>query len=162
MKKSLLLSCGFILILTLFLSPGTMSAAPPADSGEDDLIQIVLVLDVSGSMGTPVYTGLVPEDLLTLLLRMDELDDDPAYLDLIEDVEEAENDPVVVEAKEGVDETLEDLQSWITRDQGISFTGMRAIITSTLVEAGCEGAAAQVLLTASARSGSGNSPSTSS
>lgn len=150
MKKWLLLSCSLMLLILLLSVPGTMSAAPSQQGGADDTLQIVLVLDVSGSMGTAVYTGLVPEDLLTLLLRMDELNNDPQYLGLIDDVEEAENDPAVVEAKAAADEALEELQAWITRDQGVSFRGKRTMITSILVDAGCEGNAAQVIMTASA------------
>ena len=82
MKKNPLFLGGFILLLTLLIPAGSMSAAPPSQSGSGDVIQIVLVLDVSGSMGTPVYTGIVPKDLLSLLLRVDELQNDPEYLEL--------------------------------------------------------------------------------
>jgi hypothetical protein len=45
-------------------------------------------------MSTPVYTGIVPEDLLSLLLRMNELNDDPNYIDLQNQLEDAEKDEV--------------------------------------------------------------------
>ena len=80
MKNSRIFSWVLILLITLVLTPQTMFAAPSAQSGTGEAIQIVLVLDSSGSMGTPVYSGIVPEDLLSLLLRMDELQNDPQYI----------------------------------------------------------------------------------
>ena len=93
MKKSRIFFCGLILLLAFVITPQTIFAAPSPQTGTDEVIQIVLVLDVSGSMGTPVYTGIVPEDLLSLLLRMDELTNDPQFINLTDQVEEAETEP---------------------------------------------------------------------
>ena len=89
MKRNQIFFCGLIIIILVLITPQRMLAAPSAQTESDEVIQIVLVLDVSGSMGTPVYSGIVPEDLLSLLLRMDELQNDPQFVQLTEQIEEA-------------------------------------------------------------------------
>ncbi len=148
MKNSRILSCFLILLIAFILTPNTMFAAPSAQSGTGEAIQIVLVLDSSGSMGAPVYTGIVPEDLLSLLLRMDELQNDPQYINLTDQVEEAENDPAVSEAKEAWRDAFEELSDWITADQGISLSGNQAIIRTALKSAGCDDTSNQSISTA--------------
>jgi Mg-chelatase subunit ChlD len=148
MKRNPLILCGFILLLTLLIPAGSIYAAPPGQSGTDDVIQIVLVLDVSGSMGTPVYTGIVPENLLSLLLRMDELQNDPAYQDLEDQMEEAENDPDVVDAKDIFDESYTTLEDWITSEYGVSLIGVQAMVRGALVEAGCDDTSDNLITTA--------------
>ncbi|MFV1948960.1 MAG: VWA domain-containing protein [Anaerolineales bacterium] len=148
MKKNPLFLCGFILLLTLLIPAGSMSAAPPSQSGSGDVIQIVLVLDVSGSMGTPVYTGIVPEDLLSLLLRMDELQNDPEYLGLTDQMEAAENDPGVVEAKNTYSGSYNSLSDWITKEYGVSLPGIQAMIRSSLTDAGCDDVSDNLISTA--------------
>jgi len=148
MKKNPLFLCGFILLLTLLIPAGSMSAAPPSQSGSGDVIQIVLVLDVSGSMGTPVYTGIVPEDLLSLLLRMDELKNDPDYLDLETQLEQAENDPEVVDAKKIFDESFDRLGNWIAGEYGVSLAGVQAMVRSALEGEGCGDTSDELISTA--------------
>ena len=109
MRKSPLLLIGTFLLLSLLLPTQTILAAPNTP-GEDQTIQIVLVLDVSGSMSTPVYTGIVPEDLLSLLLRLNELNQDAEYIDLQDQLEEADNNPAVLEANEAYHQAFEDIR----------------------------------------------------
>jgi len=148
MKKNPLILCGFILALSLLIPSGSMYAAPPAQSGTDDTIQIVLVLDVSGSMGTPVYTGIVPEDLLSLLLRMDEIQNDPAFQELNDQMEEAENDPDVVEAKENLNEAFIELGDWITSEYGVNLPGVQAQIRGSLEDETCDDRSDELISTA--------------
>jgi len=148
MKSSRILFCLLILLITLMFTSQKMFAAPPSQDGPGEVIQIVLVLDSSGSMGTPVYSGIVPEDLLSLLLRMDELQNDPQYINLTDQVEEAENDPSVSEAREARLDAFEELSDWITADQGISLGENQAIIRTVLKSAGCDGTADQSISTA--------------
>jgi hypothetical protein len=138
MKKNPLVLCGFLLLITLLFPASSIFAAQSGQSGSNDLIQIVLVMDVSGSMGTPVYSGIVPEDLLSLLLRMDELQNDPQYLELVDQLKEAENDPAVVEVKDVYFESYNSLSDWIVSEYGVSLPGIQAMIRSSLTEAGCE------------------------
>lgn len=138
MKSSRILSCILILLITLVLTPQAMFAAPSAQSGTGEAIQIVLVLDSSGSMGIPVYTEIVPEDLLSLLLRMDEIRNDPIFINLTDQVEEAENDSAVSQAKEAWQDAFEELSDWLTANQGISLSGNQAIIRTALKSAGCD------------------------
>ena len=151
MKKSRIFFCGLILILTFVIIPQTMFAAPSPQTGTDDVIQIVLVLDVSGSMGTPVYTGIVPEDLLSLLLRMDELNNAPEYIRLTDQVEEAEADPEVAATKEDYFYAFDELSDWITSEYGISLSGNEAIVRTTLTEAGCDDTVDRAIVTAKDR-----------
>lgn len=148
MKSSRILSCILILLITLVLTPMAMFAAPSAQSGTGEAIQIVLVLDSSGSMGTPVYTGIVPEDLLSLLLRMDEIRNDPIFINLTDQVEEAENDSAVSLAKEAWQDAFEELSDWLTANQGISLSGNQAIIRTALKSAGCDDTSDQSISTA--------------
>lgn len=148
MKSSRILSCILILLITLVLTPMAMFAAPSAQSGTGEAIQIVLVLDSSGSMGTPVYTGIVPEDLLSLLLRMDEIRNDPIFINLTDQVEEAENDSAVSQAKEAWQDAFEELSDWLTANQGISLSGNQAIIRTALKSAGCDDTSDQSISTA--------------
>ena len=87
MRKRPLLLLSTLLLLSLIAPSKTPLAAPQLQQANQTL-QILLVLDVSGSMSTPVYTGIVPEDLLSLLLRLDEITKDPEYLDLIQRIEQ--------------------------------------------------------------------------
>ena len=147
MRKSPLLLITAILLLSLLL-PAQNTLAAPHSQGEDQDIQIVLVLDVSGSMSTPVYTGIVPEDLLSLLLRMNELNDDPDYIDLQNQLKDAEKDEAAQEAKEAYFEALSDLHGWIEGHTGISMEGLEAVIRTTLEEAECDTRSAGLIATA--------------
>ncbi len=138
MKRNRIFFWGLILIILVLFTPQKMLAAPSAQTGSDEVIQIVLVLDVSGSMGTPVYSGIVPEDLLSLLLRMDELQSDPQFVQLTEQVEEAENDPTVVAKKEDWIDAYDELDNWITTEYGNSLPGQQAIISTALKSADCD------------------------
>ena len=138
MKYSRILSCFLILIFTLVFTPQAIFAAPPPQSGTDGVIQIVLVLDVSGSMGTPVYSGIVPEDLLSLLLRMDELQNDPEFRELNDQLEEADKHPDVLETKNDWLESYDVFTDWITSNQGIVLPGIQSSIRTILNSAGCD------------------------
>jgi Mg-chelatase subunit ChlD len=147
MRKNPLLLLGTFLLLSLLLPAKTMLAAPNPQL-KNQTLQIVLVLDVSGSMSTPVYTGIVPEDLLSLLLRMDQIIQDPEYKDLQDQIKEAENEEAVQEAKENRNQAYEDLTDWIADDQGVSFQEVQADIRTALEEAGCEGNCDRLIATA--------------
>ena len=136
MRKSPLLLLGTLLLFSLLLPAKSMLAAPLPQQNNQP-IQIVLVLDVSGSMSSPVYTGIVPEDLLSLLLRMDELTKAPEYLDLQDQIEETEGDEAVQEAKDKRNQAYEDLSDWIGGNQEISLQEVQAVIRTRLEEAGC-------------------------
>lgn len=136
MRKSPLLLIGTFLLLSLLLPTQTILAAPNTP-GEDQTIQIVLVLDVSGSMSTPVYTGIVPEDLLSLLLRLNELNQDAEYIDLQDQLEEADNNPAVLEANEAYHQAFEDITDWISESQGTNLPAIQAAIRTILEDADC-------------------------
>ena len=148
MRKNPLLLLSICLLLSLFLPSQTMLAAPQTQGPIQDL-QIVLVLDVSGSMSTPVYTGIVPEDLLSLLLRMDEITRDPDYKDLQDQIKEAENAQAVQDAKDNRVQTFENITIWIEDDQGVSFQEVLGRVSAALKEAGCETTSDQQIATAS-------------
>lgn len=137
MRKSPLILLGTFLLLSLLMPPKSTLAAPQPQE-DDPILQIVLVLDVSGSMSTPVYTGLVPEDLLSLLLRLNELNQDPEYLDLQDQLNEAENDPAVQEAKDKMGDAFDNLGDWIGENQASSLAEVRAAIRGKLGEFDCE------------------------
>ena len=147
MRKSPLLLLSTILLLSLLMPAQTMLAAPQPQQN-DQTLQIVLVLDVSGSMSTPVYTGIVPEDLLSLLLRMDEITQDPEYRELQDQIQEAENDEAVQEVREKITQAFEDLCNWIADDQGVSFQEFQSSIRAILEEADCEGDSGMLIATA--------------
>ncbi len=146
MRRSPLLLLGTILLLSL-LPPSRSTLAKPLPPQDDQTLQIVLVLDVSGSMATPVYTGIVPEDLLSLLLRLNELNQDPKYLNLQDQLNEAENDPAVQEAKDKMGDAFDNLADWIGENQGSSLAEVQAAIQAKLGEFDCEGTSAGLIVT---------------
>jgi hypothetical protein len=100
-------------------------------------------------MSTPVYTGIVPEDLLSLLLRMDEITRDPEYKDLQDQMDEAENAQAVQDAKDNRLQAFENITIWIEDDQGVSFQEVLGRVSATLEEAGCETTSDRLIATAS-------------
>jgi len=147
MRRSPLLLFGTIILLLSTLLPSRSVLATPLPPQDDQTLQIVLVLDVSGSMSTPVYTGIVPEDLLSLLLRQNELNQDPEYLDLQDQLNEAENDPAVQEAKDKMQDAFDNLGDWIGENQESSLAEIQAAIRTKLVEFDCEGTSAGLIVT---------------
>ena len=132
MRKRSRLLLGISLLIFLLLS----AQSHPQQNKQD--LQIVLVLDVSASMSTPVYTGIVPEALLSLLLQIDEITQDPDYIDLQEKVEEAGNDEGIQETKELESQAFDNLSDWIADDQGLTLLEIQNEIRDKLQEANCE------------------------
>lgn len=139
MKISRIFFFGLLLLLLLILTPGEMRAAPSAQVEPPREMQIVLVLDVSGSMATPVFTGIVPEDLLSLLLRMEEMQNIPEFIRLEDLVEQAENDPAVLAAQQAIDDAYIAMDDYVTSTYGMSLADVRANILAILLSAGCDG-----------------------
>jgi hypothetical protein len=150
MKKRFV-TIGLMMLLVVLIMPQTMFAAPQYQTSTDEVIQIVLVLDVSGSMGTPVYTGIVPEDLLSLLLRLDELKNDPEILDLQAQIEEAENDPDVKDAKNAIDAAYDEMNRWISENYDLNLEEIQTGIRTFLTEKGCGEEGAEGISTAGDR-----------
>lgn len=137
MKNTNLFLIPLFLLMALVFTTGDMSAAPPPQTAED-VIQIVLVLDVSGSMDTEVFTGIVPEDLLSLLFRKGEIQNDPEFIQFQEQMQEAEQDPQVMAAKEKWDNAAEALDEWMIAEYGRDTTSVQQDVHDLLAAAGCE------------------------
>lgn len=147
MRKKPLLFLALFLVLSLLMPARNLLAASPLQ-GTDQVLQILLVLDVSGSMSTPVYTGLVPQDLLSLLLELDGITQDPEYLQLQDQIQEAENDQAVLEAKQNQTQAYQNLSEWIEDDQEASLQHIQGEIRARLEEAECETGSANLISTA--------------
>jgi Mg-chelatase subunit ChlD len=137
-----------ILLLVVSLAPSRILAAPSSQAEPEEVIQIVLVLDVSGSMGTPVFSGIVPEDLLTLLLRMREIENDPDFIGLNETIEAAREDPTAAAAEIEWTDAFDAMSDWVTAEYGKSIPEVRNEVREALEAAGCQGHLDQAIATA--------------
>lgn len=137
-----------IMLITIPVPSNPGLAAPSSQSESGDVIQIVLVLDVSGSMGTPVYSGIVPEDLLSLLLRMREVQADPDYIDLNGTLEAAKEDPAVAAAELDWNNAFDAMSNYVADTYGQSIPEARNQVRTILEDAGCEGYLDQAISTA--------------
>jgi len=138
MNKTRIIFIGVVLILASLFVPGEISAAPHSQKNTDNVIQIVLVLDVSGSMDTEVFTGIVPEDLLSLLLRRGEIESDPEFQRLQEQVQEAEENPEIAEAKAKWEQAAQELDDWMRSEHGQDTSQVSQEIHELLSAAGCD------------------------
>jgi hypothetical protein len=95
-------SLAFLLVLSVSILAFDFPAPPaplPQDEAED-LLQIALLLDISGSMGDPVLTGELYEQLLKLEFEIERLESLPEFLELAEELETLENDPEMMTIEE--------------------------------------------------------------
>jgi hypothetical protein len=137
-----------VLLIAVSLAPSGILAAPSQQADSGEVIQIVLVLDVSGSMGTRVFSGLVPEDLLSLLLRMREIEIDPDHVSLNETMEMAREDPAVAAAEMEWTEAFNAMSERVNAEYGQSIPEVRNNVRVALEDAGCQGYVDQTIATA--------------
>jgi Mg-chelatase subunit ChlD len=137
-----------VLLFAISIAPSRILAAPSSQTDSDEVIQIVLVLDVSGSMGTPVFSGIVPEDLLSLLLRMRAIQNDPDNIRLNETIEAAREDPAVAAAEKEWTDAFGAMSEWVAAEYGQSIPEVRNKVRVALEAAGCQGYMDQAIATA--------------
>lgn len=148
MKITRIVFCGLIILSAMIFTPAKLLAAPSSQAESDEVIQIVLILDVSGSMGTPVYTGIVPEDLLSLLLRLGEITNDSQFIDLNELVNQAADDPELVATKNAWADAFEAMNDWVAAGYEKDITAVQRDVEVVLTSYGCETNVAHAIATA--------------
>lgn len=147
MNKSSIILTSIILILASLFVAGDISAASHSQTDSENVIQIVLVLDVSGSMDTEVFTGIVPEDLLSLLLRRGEIESDPEFQRLQEQVQEAEENPEIAAAKAEWEQARQKLDDWMRAEYGRDTSEVSQEVHDLLADAGCDDSMDQAIVT---------------
>jgi len=104
----------------------------------DDIVQVILVLDVSKSMNEPILSDDLPEELLNLSEQISAIQDDPEIELIEEQINEIWNDPEVVAAREVWQETVDALNVWILeKEYGESQEVIMTDIGGALAVLGC-------------------------
>ncbi|MEW6718389.1 MAG: hypothetical protein AB1345_12930 [Chloroflexota bacterium] len=112
MKKMRFVVSGLLVLLVVLSILGWTFSVAKAQEEPEQVIQIVLVLDVSGSMETKVLSGELPAELLALLDQINRVENDADYLRLKAEREAIESDPEVVAAKKAWDDSISELDRW--------------------------------------------------
>ena len=152
MKLNKTLSLFLVGMLAVIAPTGAVLAVAPAQDvpeDPDDVIQVVLVLDVSKSMNEPILSGDLPEELLALSEQINAIQDDPLLKLIEEQIGEIWNDPEVVAAREAWQVTVDALNAWIVDKQyGESQEAIMNDIGGALAALGCNPTYAFPLATA--------------
>ncbi len=122
-------------------------AAAPAGARQDppEGVQIVVVLDVSGSMEDFVFSEEIPAEIRDVIDQIADLEDqllaieaDPQLAALEDQIDQAESDPDLVAAEEAFDAASLATRTWLS-DQGFG-DGLADVYTAVqegLAELGC-------------------------
>ncbi|RME08416.1 MAG: VWA domain-containing protein [Anaerolineae bacterium] len=118
------------------VTPVAAQQQPPQP---DDVIQIVLVLDISDSMKHPLLSEDLPEEISTLSEQISAIENDPALQTLNQAIEAALNDPAVLMAQAAWQTAAAELDSWLSENgyaDGVE--AVRATVGEKLAEMGCQ------------------------
>ncbi len=141
MKLSKCLSLFLIGLLAVVIpTSAAFAAAPGQDEPEtpEEIVQVVLVLDVSKSMNEPILSDDLPEELLALSDQINAIQDDPELQQIDDQINEIWNDPEVVAAREAWQETVDVLNAWvIEKEYGESQEAIMADIGGALAALNC-------------------------
>ena len=141
MKLNKTLSLFLVGMLAIILPTSVVLAAVPGQDvpeDPDDVIQVVLVLDVSKSMNEPLLSGDLPEELLALSEQINAIQDDPALTQIEEQINEIWNDPEVVAARDAWQETVDVINAWIIeKEYGESQEAIIDEVGGALAALGC-------------------------
>ncbi len=104
----------------------------------DDIIQIILVLDVSSSMDEPILTGDMPEELLALVDQLATVREDEELLQIEQTIETILIDPDVVNARTSYLATVDALDEWFSENYATpSQTLIMQQVEQALLALGC-------------------------
>ena len=129
-----------ILVVAGMVIFGSTASVQAQDGSEsEEVIQVVLVLDVSQSMEELVPYGELPAELATILEEIDAIEKDEELVRIREEIDAIVKDPVVVEAREAWRETIRALDEWfLAHDFGESQGTIIAQVADALSGLGCD------------------------
>ncbi|MBT3389420.1 MAG: VWA domain-containing protein [Chloroflexi bacterium] len=83
----------------------------------DDVIQVILVLDVSSSMEEPILTDDLPDELFALYDQLDAAHENDELLQIQQAIDDILVDPEIVDARAAYLETVDALDAWFAENQ---------------------------------------------
>jgi len=114
----------------------------------EEIIQVVLVLDVSQSMEELVPYGELPTELAAILDQIDVIENDEELIRIREEIDAIVKDPAVVEAREVWQNTVHDLDEWFSANEyGESQGVIISQVTSALNGLECDPSYARWIVT---------------
>lgn len=110
---------------------------PPEDP--EEIIQVVLVLDVSDSMRHPILTDDLPQELLALSEQITSIENDPQLEEFNQAIADVLNTPELIAADEAFQSSRDALDTWfVENDFGDSLESIRVEIGRMLAGLGCD------------------------
>jgi uncharacterized protein YegL len=134
MNRNRLLWMGALVIVVALGVTGVSLAA--SSTQEATTPQVILVLDVSGSMSAYVFPEELPEELATLIAQVDAIEDDPEYVRLIQQMDAITEDPEVVEVYRSWGDAEVAIEDWLL-DHDFEPYDLISEVDALLEEYGC-------------------------
>ncbi len=139
LKRLLMLVVIGVVILSSVGPVYAQEGGPAEDDPSEEIIQIVLVLDVSQSMEALVPFGEFPAELKDILDKIDAIENDEELNEIKEQLNAIVEDPEVVNARQVWQDTISALDAWFSEnDYGESQAAVMAPIANALRELGCD------------------------
>jgi hypothetical protein len=139
MRRFPTLFLGLILFFGQFIAVRAAPVKQDEPSDPDEVIQVVLVLDVSDSMKHPILSDDLPEELLSLSEQISQIENDPQLQSLNDAIAAALDDPVFVEAENAWSDARSTLDTWLKDNQfGDDLESIRSELNLALFDYGCD------------------------
>lgn len=137
-KTVTILLLGMILVFNLagVVQAGVSQQDVPEDP--DEVVQLVLVLDVSQSMEELILTEDMPAKLFALKEQIQAVQDDPVLAEVNEQIRAVSEDPEVNAAEQAWKDTIVPLDEWLSSNgYAESLAAVREQLGQKLLELGC-------------------------
>jgi hypothetical protein len=145
---------GLITLVAVFTAGFLMAASPFQEEPKIDHPQLVLVFDVSGSMGQYVLPEDMPEELAALHDQLEQIENDPEYVRLSEELNTIYERPEVQKAQQTMNEAQAALDDWIFENgYGDGLSAIGGDISGLLADYGCDENFGYVIANSSGLSG---------
>ena len=119
--------------------PAGLSTPPQLQEQPQQTPQVILVLDVSRSMGSLVLPGELPADLAALRARVEQVERNPEYLRLGRELHNILADPAVEVAYQAWSETSTAIDNWLSANgYGESQFVIADYVAALLADFGCD------------------------
>ncbi len=139
----------FLFVLVAFLGGVGIAQAQDIPEEPDDVIQVVLVLDVSSSMEEPILSDDLPEEFLSLVDELNAARENPELDLIIQQIDAVLDDPEVATAREAYDESVALLDDWFAEQEyALNQAALLDQVGQALADLGCDPMFAQPIVTA--------------
>jgi hypothetical protein len=130
---------GLITLVAISTAGFLMAASPFQEEPKIERPQVVLVFDVSGSMGQYVLPEDIPEELAALHDQLEQIENDPEYVRLSEELNTIYERPEVQKAQQTMNEAQAALDDWISENgYGDGLSAIGGDISGLLADYGCD------------------------